>query len=102
MRKWSLIFAVLGGIAVYAAHGADEAKKPSGVFSTLKVGQTVTLKDDGTAFSISFLDEEAPLAHKVVEIASDHIVVQDVAGVTETTVPVYAVKSVTKIKTKGK
>lgn len=103
MRNWVWVVAAVGLIAVViAAHGADEPKKSSGVFSMLKVGQTVTLRDEGTAFSISFLDEERPLAHKVIEIGNDHIVLEDVAGVTETAIPVYAVKSVVKINTKGK
>ena len=84
------------------ALGADEIKKPKGVFSSLKVGQSVTLKDEGTGFTLSFFDEELPLAHKVVEFGVDYVVVRDVVGVKESVIPVYAVKAIVKVRTKGK
>ena len=102
MKNWIWLGVVLAVIAVSSLPGADEIKKPKGVFSSLKIGQHVTLKDEGTAFTISYFDQEMLLAHKVVEVESDHIVVRDLAGVTETTVPVYAVKGIVKVRVKGK
>lgn len=102
MKSWSWVVVVMGLAVVFSVHVADEPKKPSGLFSTLKVGQTVTLKEEGASFSISYFDHETPLAHKVTEIGSDHIVLQNVAGMTETTIPIYAVKSVVKVRTKAK
>ena len=80
--------------------GADEVKKPKGVFSAIKVGQSVSLKDEGSAFTITFFEPDLQQSHKVVEIGDNFIVVRDLAEVTETTVPVYAVKSIVKVRTK--
>ena len=98
MRNWIGLVAVVALVAV--AIGADETKKPKSVFSALKVGQSVSLKDEGSALTITFFDPELPQSHKVVEVGENFIVVRDIAGVTETTVPVYAVKSIMKVRTK--
>ena len=102
MRNWVWIVLLLGLMALASAHSADEPQKPTGVYSSLKVGQHVTLKNEGTAFTISYFDEETPLAHKVVEVGTDFIVLQDAAGVAETTIPIYAVTAVVKVRTKRK
>ena len=72
------------------------------VFFTLKVGQPVVLKDKGGLYEIGTTDAATPLTHKVAEIGDDFIVVQDEAGVTETRIPVTAVRAVILLKTKGK
>lgn len=87
-------------ITVAFTLGADEINKPNGVFSSLKIGQSVTLKDEDTGITISFFEEELPTAHKVIEIGDDFIVVRDIANVTETTIPVYSIKRIVKIRTK--
>jgi len=58
MKNWIWIVVV---VAVTTAIGAQDAKKPKGIFSMLKVGQAVSLKDHGTAYSISFMEPEVPL-----------------------------------------
>ncbi len=55
-------------IAVALTLGADDIQKPNGVFSSLKIGQSVTIKDDDTGITISFFDEELPLTHTIIEI----------------------------------
>ena len=80
--------------------GAPEAPKTKGIFSTLKAGQSVNLKNDGAAYSITVYDGDLPTSHTVVEIGENYVVFQDVAGVTETTVPVYSVKSIEKMNLK--
>lgn len=35
------------------------------------------------------------LGHKVVEVGTDFIVVEDLVGVTETRIPIYSIKAVT-------
>ena len=102
MRTWAWLFALVIIAAVSGIPGAQNAKSPRNVFSSLKVGQSVTLKDEGSAYSISFFDEDMPLAHKVVEIGDDFVVVRDVAGVKETVIPVFALKGIMKVTTKSK
>jgi hypothetical protein len=85
-------------VATSAAPRADEAKSTKGVCSGLKVGQSVSLKDMGSAFSITVFDPELPQSHKVIEIGENFIVVRDIAEVTETTIPIYSVKAIVKVK----
>lgn len=95
MKNWMWILVV---VAISTALGAQNAKKPKGVFSMLKVGQAVNLKDEGSAYSISYIEPEVPLAHTVIEIGEDYVVLRDIAGVKDVMVPVYAVKSVEKVR----
>jgi hypothetical protein len=78
--------------------GADETKNPKGVFSALKVGQSVSLKDEGSAFTITFFEPDLPQSHKVIEIGDNFIVVRDIAEVTDTTILLYSVKAIVKVK----
>jgi hypothetical protein len=70
------------------------------VFSMLKVGQTVSLKGEGAAYILSFIEPEVPLGHTVVEIGENYVVVRDITGVMDVVVPVYSVKAVEKVRTK--
>lgn len=89
-------------LAVSATPGADKPRKPNGVCSGLQIGQLVSLKDEGSAFTISYFEPELPQSHKIIETGDNFIVVRDIAEVTETTIPLYAVKAVVKVKTKAK
>ena len=93
-------FCVVALIAAGAALSAQNAPKAKSILSTLKVGKSVSLKDEGAGYSISFLDEEVPQSHTVIEIGDDFVVMRDIAGVTETVVPVYSLKSIERVKTK--
>ena len=84
-------------VAVAATLGAQDTQEPKSVFSMLKVGQSVSLKDEGAAYSISFFEDEVPLTHTVIDVGRDNVVVQDIAGVRETLVPVYAVKAIERV-----
>jgi hypothetical protein len=98
VRKWTWLVVVT---FLVMALGADETKRPKGVFSALKVGQSVSLKDEGSAFTITFFDPDLQQSHKVIEIGSDYVVLRDIAEVTETTIPIYSVKAIIKVKTKA-
>ena len=86
--------------AVAFTLGADDIQKPNGVFSTLKIGQSVTLKDEDTGITISFFDDELPMTHTIIEIGDGFVVVRDIADVTETTIPVYSIGKIVKIRTR--
>jgi hypothetical protein len=96
--RMCLIVGVVG-VLVLSALGADETKRAKGVFSALKVGQSVSLKDEGSAFTITFFEPDLPQSHKVIEIGDNFIVLRDVAEITETSVPIYSVKAVVKVRT---
>jgi hypothetical protein len=99
MRRWIGLVAVVATVAL--ALVADESKRPKDVFTGLRVGQSVSLKDEGTAYTITFFEPELPQSHKVVEIGRDYIVVRDIAQITETTIPIYSIKAVINVKTKS-
>jgi hypothetical protein len=102
MRTCAWLGALVLLVAVSRILGAQNAKRPRTVFSSIKVGQSVTLKDEGSGYSIRLFDEDVPLAHKIVEIGNDFVVVRDVAGVQETVIPVFALKGITRVMTKSK
>jgi len=101
MKGWIWIIVVLVVVAI--ALGADDAKKPRGAFSKLKVGHQVTLRQESSGFMLSFFDDDkVPLTHTVIEIGDDFIVVEDVSATRETTIPIFALRSIEKVKTKAK
>jgi len=70
--------------------------KPHGLLSVLHVGQLVKLADaGGSGYEITVI-EGGPqnLAHKVVEIGSDFVVLEEFTGVQQLRIPVYSLKSV--------
>ena len=72
------------------------------VFSTLKVGQSVTLKERAGLFEVGTTDEAGPLTHKVVEVGDGFLVLRDEAGAVESRIPVTAVRAVVHVTTKPK
>jgi hypothetical protein len=100
-RIWSCLGVLVAVLAISAAPGADETRKPKGVFSALKVGQSVSLKDEGSAFTITHFEPDLPQSHKIIEIGDNFIVVRDIAEVTETTIPIYSIKAIVRVKTKA-
>lgn len=73
-----------------ALSAADAPKKTA--FTGFKVGQSVGLKDHGTTFEINVMDDILQ-SHEIIKIGDDFIVLEVVANVTQTTIPVYSVKA---------
>ncbi len=104
MTRWTMMLGVAGLAAVLtfsSSASQPQAAPKKTVFSTLKVGQPVALKEKGHLFEITVMDGDTG-THTVVEIDNDYLVLQDVAEVTELRVPVYAIRAVVHIKTKPK
>lgn len=96
MNRLFVLLPVLA-IVLLAVGAADAPKKT--VFSGLKVGQPVGLKDHGTDFEISVIDD-VPQSHKIIDMGDDFIVLEDVGAVTQTTIPVTSLKAIVLLKTK--
>jgi len=94
MNRFIAITLIL--LAITLSLGAD-SEKPRGVFSSLHIGQKVNLNEEGQGFTLVVTGEDLPLSHKVIEIGEDFVVLESVAGV-ETTIPVYAVKSLVRMR----
>jgi hypothetical protein len=94
---WMLPVITAVVLATAAAHLPEKT-----VLSELAVGQSVGLKDHGSSYEISVMDVDIPRSHTVVEIGPDFIVLEDVAAVTRTTIPVYSVKGIVRLSTRNR
>ena len=74
------------------ASGQERGRK--GFLSVLKEGQGIVLKESAGRYEITLMDG----GHKVIEVGPDYVVVEDLAGVTETRISVYSIKSIARIK----
>jgi tellurite resistance protein len=102
---WASLFglaAVAAAVMISTAASQQQPTPRKSVFSSLKAGQPVTVKDKGQSVEISTMEGDTLGTHTVVEIGDDYIVLRDVAGVTESRVPIYAIRGIVHIKTKPK
>ena len=103
MRRSCLIavalIGLLAGISVSSGTGAIEPQGGKSVFSGLKVGQAVALKDVGAAYEVRVLDAEFQAIEVVVEVGVDYLVVKSEAGI-ETRIPVTSIKAIIKVPTR--
>ena len=90
---FAVLFLLISGLLFVASGQAPG--KDRGVLSVLHAGQAVSLQDSGNGYVISVLkDGPEMLGHKVIEVFSDYIVIEDLAGVNQTRIPIYSIKSV--------
>lgn len=101
MRRRILSFAlgvsIRGGLAGTTRTAAIEGRTGGGLFSGLRVGQPVTLKDLGAAYEVGVMGDRFPTGREVAEVGADCLVVRDVTGVVEPRIPVTSIKAVTRI-----
>lgn len=69
------------------------------VLSVLAPGRVVSLKAANGRYEIGVF-ERSPgvLGHKVTEVGEDFVVIEDVAGITESRIPIYSIKAVVILK----
>ena len=78
--------------------GQAPEKPQRGFVSALKAGQSVSLKEVAGRFEFMIDDSLTELSHKITEVGADFVTLEDIAGVSETKVPVYAIKSIVTFK----
>lgn len=105
MQKALLAVFVLAFMAVRLLTASAQA--PAGMqntfLSALKEGTPVSLKQDAGRYEISTVEGAAAVqGHKVVEIGPDFVVIRDVAGVTESRIPILSIKAIIRLKVPGK
>ena len=100
MKKTILV----GIVAVFLTSGFFSASgqapaQPQGLLAVLRAGQAVNLKESSGRYEIGVF-EKGPdvLGHKIVEVGTDYVVLQDIAGVSESRIPIFSIKSVTMWK----
>jgi hypothetical protein len=88
-----ILILLLAGVLFVASGQAPG--KTHGVLSVLHAGQPVNLADDDGGYKLNFFqDGPEMLGHRVVEVGTDFVVVEDIAGVQQLRIPVYSIKSV--------
>ena len=81
----------------FTATGNGQEKARKGFLAVLKEGQSVSVKEVGGRYEITVI-KGVQAAHKIIEVGSDYLVVEDIAGVTETRIPIYSIKSIVRLK----
>lgn len=85
------------GVATVSGQAPDKPRKT--FLSVLKAGESINVKEVAGRFEINTFDDGlTPLSHKVIEVGPDYVTVEDIAGVAETRIPVYDIKSFVKFK----
>lgn len=79
------------------AQSQPESASRATIFSSLRAGEQVIVKDAGQLVEISTISGVEAGTHTVVEIGDDFIVLRDVAKVTTSRVPIYAIRAIVEI-----
>jgi len=74
--------------------GSGHEQNRTGFLSVLNEGQRVVLEAADGHYQITLIDG----GHKVIEVGSDYVVVQDLVEITETRIPVYSIKSIARLR----
>ena len=101
MQKAIVAVVVLAFMAVglFAASAQAPAEKHRTFLSALKEGQPISLREVSGRYEFTTVEGVATVqGHKVIEIGNDFVVVQDIAGVTETRIPVFSIKAIIRLK----
>lgn len=98
MKQILVLFLLIVAASFAASAQAPSEKQPT-FLSALKEGQHVSLKQDAGRYEITTVEGVAAVkGHKVIEVASDYVVIQDIAGVTECRIPLWSIKAITRLK----
>jgi hypothetical protein len=100
MTKHLSYFAGTIAVALVLFASSGFAPRPTeGVLSVLKPGMPVNLMDVGGGYEIGiFTKGPDTLGYKVIEVGADYVVVEDISGIKELRIPIYAIKSVSTTK----
>ncbi len=89
-------FIVLGTISVF---GQAPENPQQGFLTGLKEGQSIMLKEVAGRFEISSFDDgQAILSHKVIDVGTDYLTVEDFGGLLVTRIPVFSIKAIVLLK----
>ncbi len=88
MKKLAIVGLLLIVLAVGAA-----PRENGGLFASLQQGQKVTLKETPQGFEIGVLPG-LKIGYSIKQIAQDFLVLDDPAGLIETRIPIYSIRSI--------
>ncbi|QDV30284.1 hypothetical protein Spb1_22130 [Planctopirus ephydatiae] len=95
------VVALLAALLLTPLFAQQQAQsKVSGVFSNLKAGQALNVKETGERYLLTVIDGDSklPQPHTILEVGSDFVVVKDFTGLNETRIPITSVKAVVHFK----
>ena len=89
-------YGLLTGFMIVLAMSAGMAPAERvGVFGGLRPCLAITVAEAAGRFEISILPGvPGPLGHEVTAVGNDYVAVKDIAGVTETVIPLFSIKCV--------
>ena len=96
-----LLLAAVIAIALGTINVSGQApdKPRPGFLSALKTGQGIMFKEVAGRFEVSMFDDDTQtLSHKVIEVGTDFLTIEDIGGLTETRLPIYSIKSIVRLK----
>lgn len=98
-----LLILVVAATGTFTVTAQAPAEKQRTFLSALKEGQSISLREVSGRYDITTVEGVAAVqGHKVIEIGNDFVVVQDIAGVTESRIPLWSIKAIIRLKVPGK
>lgn len=100
MSRREIFFAMclFGVLAVPFFASAQVEMIEKGIFSVLKIGQTLTAREQGGGWSLVHSDGDALELYRVIEITQTFIRLEDSTELRELTIPIYSIKSIERLK----
>jgi hypothetical protein len=86
------------GVSVTTDGSQEQSRRD--FLSVLQGAQTVSLKETNGQFELIVM-KDIQLDHRIIAVEPDYIVLEDIAGITETRVPIYSIKSIRRVKKPG-
>ena len=69
----------------------------------LKPGELIAVEEKNGRYQLGLFPKTfCPLSHTVVEVGTDFVVVRDLAGITDTIIPMYSISSIKVLRVGGK
>lgn len=85
-------------VILFAAFGFAPGRK-EGILSVLKPGMPVSLSEKASGCEIGIISNGPEmLGYKVLLVEADYLVLEDISGIRELRIPLYAIKSVITTK----
>jgi len=94
-----LLLLVIAATGTFTVTAQAPVEQQSTFLSALKEGQSVSLREVSGRYEITTVAGVVGVqGHKVTEIGNDFIVVQDIAGVTESRISIFSIKAIVRLK----
>ena len=83
--------------AAFTTASLGQEKRSKSFLSNFQVGQIVLLSEPGGRYEIRII-KGLEVGHKVLEVGTDYVLLEDAGGVTETMIPLTSIRSVVRLR----